>query len=180
MVRASLQSGLYPMNEILARAIRAGRAVKHIGHNIPIRDLNKSIPIPVTRLKPDPKPFVPAPEQKYPPIKEIIRVVAEYYGVPEMCMISNRRTVTVVHPRHVAIYLARELTPHSFPMIGRAFSGRDHTTCLHACRKIEKLIQCDEKTRLEVESIKQRLVSSQPLMNGTGGVAGNEAQPAGA
>ncbi len=73
-------------------------------------------------------------------IPNIQRVVAEYYNIKISDILSKRRSRKVARPRQIAMYLSRKLTKHSLPDIGEAFSGRDHTTVLHACRKIEQLI----------------------------------------
>lgn len=72
-------------------------------------------------------------------IENIQRVVCEYYKIKMADMISKRRSRSVARPRQVAMALAKELTNHSLPEIGDAFGGRDHTTVLHACRKIKEL-----------------------------------------
>jgi len=72
-------------------------------------------------------------------IENIQRIVAEYYKIKHADMLSKRRTRTVARPRQMAMYLSKELTNHSLPEIGDAFGGRDHTTVLHACRKITEL-----------------------------------------
>lgn len=72
-------------------------------------------------------------------INNIQRVVAEYYQIKHGDMLSKRRTRTIARPRQMAMFLAKELTNHSLPEIGDAFGGRDHTTVLHACRKITEL-----------------------------------------
>lgn len=73
--------------------------------------------------------------------KKIIAVVAETYGLNINDILSNRRTRTLVRPRQEAMWLCKLHTRHSLPEIGRRFGGRDHTTVLHACRKIEELIR---------------------------------------
>ena len=72
-------------------------------------------------------------------IDSIQRVVAEYYKIRIADLLSKRRSRTVARPRQMAMALAKELTRHSLPEIGDAFGGRDHTTVLHACRKIAEL-----------------------------------------
>ena len=70
---------------------------------------------------------------------------------------SSRRTANVVRPRQVAMYLAKTLTLRSLPEIGRRFGGRDHTTVLHAVRKIENLVHNDAALAEEIELIKRQL-----------------------
>ena len=72
-------------------------------------------------------------------IDNIQRTVAEYYNIKISDILSKRRNRTIARPRQMAMYLAKELTKHSLPEIGDAFGGRDHTTVLHACRKIVEL-----------------------------------------
>jgi len=74
-----------------------------------------------------------------PPIEQIRKVVAEYYGIRESELSGSRKTKTVVVPRQMAMSLCRELTQKSLPEIGEGFGGRDHTTVLHACRRIDVL-----------------------------------------
>ena len=74
-------------------------------------------------------------------IDNIQKTVAEYYKIKVSDLHSKRRSRSVARPRQVAMALAKELTSHSLPEIGDAFGGRDHTTVLHACRKIEELKQ---------------------------------------
>lgn len=72
-------------------------------------------------------------------IDNIQRTVAEYFNIKMADMLSKRRNRSIARPRQIAMALAKELTNHSLPEVGDAFGGRDHTTVLHACRKIEEL-----------------------------------------
>lgn len=76
-------------------------------------------------------------------IDNIQRTVAEYYKIKISDLLSKRRSRSVARPRQVAMALAKELTNHSLPEIGNAFGGKDHTTVLHACRKIDELKKTD-------------------------------------
>ena len=66
-------------------------------------------------------------------------MVADYYQLKMSDLLSRRRSRSVARPRQVAMSIAKELTNHSLPEIGEAFGGRDHTTVLHACRKVKEL-----------------------------------------
>lgn len=99
--------------------------------------------------------LVGAGEAKRVRIEDIQRIVARHYNVSRQELVSNRRTRVIVKPRQIAMYLAKMLTPRSFPEIGRRFGGRDHTTVLHAVRKIEDLIGNDTKLGHEVELLKR-------------------------
>lgn len=83
-------------------------------------------------------------------IEDILRVVGRHYAVPRADLLSPRRARSIVRPRQVGMYLAKKLTPRSLPEIGRRFGGRDHSTVLHAVRKIEELLKTDDKLAREV------------------------------
>jgi len=72
-------------------------------------------------------------------VDNIQKTVADYYKIKVADILSKRRSRSVARPRQMAMALAKELTNHSLPEIGNGFGGRDHTTVLHACRKIEQL-----------------------------------------
>jgi chromosomal replication initiator protein len=78
-------------------------------------------------------------QEKLVTIDNIQKTVAEYYKIKVADLLSKRRSRSVARPRQLAMALAKELTNHSLPEIGDAFGGRDHTTVLHACRKIAQL-----------------------------------------
>jgi len=78
-------------------------------------------------------------QDKLVTIENIQKTVAEYYKIKISDILSARRSRSVARPRQIAMALAKELTNHSLPEIGNRFGGRDHTTVLHACRKIEQL-----------------------------------------
>jgi chromosomal replication initiator protein len=99
-------------------------------------------------------------EQKRVRIEDIQRVVARHYNVSKAELLSNRRTRTIVKPRQIAMYLSKIMTPRSLPEIGRRFGGRDHTTVLHAVRKIEDLSTTDTTLAQEIELLR-RLITDQ-------------------
>ena len=80
-------------------------------------------------------------------IANIQKTVCEYYKMRISELLSKRRTRSIARPRQMAMALAKELTQHSLPEIGDAFGGRDHTTVLHACRKIAELCETDGRLR---------------------------------
>lgn len=90
-------------------------------------------------------------------IDEIQRKVAEHYNIRLADMHSARRARNVARPRQVAMFLAKQLTARSLPEIGRKFGGRDHTTVMHAVRKIEELVGEDPSFAQDVEIIKRAL-----------------------
>ncbi len=96
-------------------------------------------------------------EPKRVKIEDIQRIVARQYNVSRADLLSSRRTANIVRPRQVAMYLAKTLTLRSLPEIGRRFGGRDHTTVLHAVRKIEGLVGNDAMLADEIELLKRQL-----------------------
>jgi len=98
-------------------------------------------------------------QDKQVSIDNIQRVVAEYYKIKISDVLSKRRSRSVARPRQVAMSLAKELTNHSLPEIGDAFGGRDHTTVLHACRKIKELQEQDADMREDLKNLQRSLTS---------------------
>jgi chromosomal replication initiator protein len=91
-----------------------------------------------------------APDQARVRIDDILKVVGCHFNVARTDILSPRRARSVVMPRQVGMYLAKKLTARSLPEIGRRFGGRDHSTVLHAVRKIEEQIKTDDKLAREV------------------------------
>ena len=92
-------------------------------------------------------------------IENIQKTVCEYYKIRMSELLSKRRPRSIARPRQMAMALCKELTQHSLPEIGDAFGGRDHTTVLHACRKIDEL--CETDGRLREDKVKLlRLLTS--------------------
>ena len=99
-------------------------------------------------------------EPKRVKIEDIQKLVASHYNVTKADIVSARRTANVVRPRQIAMYLAKTLTPRSLPEIGRRFGGRDHTTVLHAVRKIEALAGTDGRLSEEIDLLKRLLTEN--------------------
>ena len=90
-------------------------------------------------------------------IEDIQKRVAEHYNMRIADMHSPRRARAIARPRQVAMYLAKQLTTRSLPEIGRKFGGRDHTTVMHAVRKIEELRQTESGTAEDVDLLKRMI-----------------------
>jgi chromosomal replication initiator protein len=90
-------------------------------------------------------------------IENIQKTVAEYYKIRVSDLCSSSRLRSISRPRQLAMALAKELTSHSLPEIGAAFGGRDHTTVLHACRKIKELQTTDENIREDFTNLMSTL-----------------------
>jgi len=127
------------VNRLLAHATLTGAAVTLDTAETAIRDLVRNR------------------EPKRVKIEDIQKLVASRYNVSRSDILSERRTAAVVRPRQIAMYLSKALTLRSLPEIGRRFGGRDHTTVLHAVRKIEKALGEDAAMSEEVELLKRML-----------------------
>jgi chromosomal replication initiator protein len=127
------------VNRLLAHTTLTGAPLSVETAQIAIRDL------------------VRAHEPKRVKIEDIQKLVANHYSVTRADLLSSRRTAVVVKPRQIAMYLAKTLTLRSLPEIGRRFGGRDHTTVLHAVRKIESLSHADRALNDELELLKRML-----------------------
>ncbi len=128
------------INRLLAHLSLTGTALTVETAEIAIRDLVR------TR------------EPKRIKIEDIQKLVATHFNVSRADILSSRRTANVVRPRQIAMYLAKVLTLRSLPEIGRRFGGRDHTTVLHAVRKIEALSGSDGGLHEEIELLKRMLM----------------------
>ncbi len=84
-------------------------------------------------------------QEKLVTVENIQKTVAEYYKIRIADLLSKRRSRSIARPRQVAMALAKELTNHSLPEIGDAFGGRDHTTVLHACRRVKELRESERR-----------------------------------
>jgi chromosomal replication initiator protein len=127
------------VNRLLAHATLTGSAITLETAEAAIRDLVRNR------------------EPKRVKIEDIQKLVASRYNVSRSDILSERRTAAVVRPRQIAMYLSKVLTLRSLPEIGRRFGGRDHTTVLHAVRKIEKALGEDNALQDEVELLKRML-----------------------
>ena len=90
-------------------------------------------------------------------VDDIQKATADHYGLKQSDLLCERRTRAVARPRHVAMYLAKSLTTRSYPDIGRRFGGRDHTTVLHAVKRIEALKAEDPALTADIEALARKL-----------------------
>jgi len=97
--------------------------------------------------------------QKLVTLESIQKTVAEYFKVRVSELLSKKRTRSIARPRQIAMALAKELTNHSLPEIGEAFGGRDHTTVLHACRKVAELKESDSRVAEDYRNLLRTLSS---------------------
>ena len=126
------------MNRIAAHATLVGRDITLEATQEVLHDLLRSYERRVT-------------------IEEIQRQVASHYQIRVGDMHSARRSRSIARPRQIAMFLAKQLTQHSLPDIGRRFGGRDHTTVLHAVKKIDELCIIDKQFQDDVEFLRRML-----------------------
>lgn len=101
-----------------------------------------------------------SPAPRFPSVSYIQSVVCLHYQLTLAQLLSERRHRNIVRPRQIAMYLAKTLTPRSLPEIGRRFGGRDHTTVLHAIRKVAALMDEDRDFARGVETVQQAIVEA--------------------
>ena len=90
-------------------------------------------------------------------IEDILKAVSRHFAVSKQDILSQRRHRSVVWPRQIGMYLAKQMTSRSLPEIGRRFGDRDHTTVLHAIRKIDKELEGNTRLRDELEELKKQI-----------------------
>jgi chromosomal replication initiator protein len=110
-------------------------------------------PITVEIAQQQLKDVFASPRQANMSIDIIQRVVAEYFSLSPNDLKSKKRTQNIVYPRQLAMYIAREITEYSTTEIGQAFGGRDHTTVMHACQKIEERIKTDPTASSMIQTL---------------------------
>ena len=139
-VRSNVRELEGALRRVMANAYFTGRAIDVELANESLRDLL-------------------AFQERLVTIHNIQKTVAEYYKIRVADLHSKRRSRQVARPRQVAMALAKELTTHSLPEIGDAFGGRDHTTVLHACRRIIGLVSSDVRIREDYDNLTKILTS---------------------
>lgn len=127
------------VNRLVAHAQMTGTAITLALAEVAVRDLVRNR------------------EPKRVRIEDIQKRVASHYNVSRADLLSSRRTAAVVMPRQIAMFLAKSLTLRSLPEIGRRFGGRDHTTVLHAVRKIDKLSNANTALKDELDVLRRML-----------------------
>lgn len=118
-------------------------------------------PVTVASAEATLRDLIGAREPRRIRIEDIQKAVSRHFNVSRPDLLSSRRTRTIVRPRQIAMYLSKVMTPRSLPEIGRRFGGRDHTTVLHAVRKIEELMAADRTLADEIELLR-KLIEDQP------------------
>ena len=95
---------------------------------------------------------------------DILKVVSDNYGMPLSAILSRKRKKSFVEPRQVAMYLCNKLTKLSFPETAEHFKRKDHTTIMHACRKIARICEEDVDFKLKVDGMIDKLKNQNPVL----------------
>ena len=93
-------------------------------------------------------------------IDYIQNIVSSYYNLNLSAMVSSRRSISIARPRQIAMYLSKTLTTFSYPEIGKNFGGKDHTTVMHAVKKVESLLENNQKLQKQIFDLKKSILSS--------------------
>ena len=151
--------GLDP--EVLARVAMLvnsnGRDLEGAVNRLLAHATLSGVPLDIEAAEAAIRDLIRTQEPKKVKIEDIQRLVANHYNVSRADILSSRRTATVVRPRQIAMYLSKQLTLRSLPEIGRRFGGRDHTTVLHAVRKIDGLVAQDTSLAGEIDHLRRML-----------------------
>ena len=102
------------------------------------------------------KDFIPI-EEKDVSIQLIQQYTATYFNMKPSVLLSKKRTKNIVTARHIAMFLSRELTDYSLPMIGDSFGGKDHTTVIHSCNKIKEQLKNDKKIKYHIDRLMNKI-----------------------
>ena len=130
------------------------------------------VPIPT-------KPNMEASLRHRPPkIELIICEVAAFYECSTVDLVSQRREHFIIKPRHVAMYLAKEMTAHPYTVIGKRFGDRDHTSAMHARHKIAQQVDTDDRIRDEIDVLKLRIMGAMLNPGERGDISDNGQTPA--
>ncbi|MDQ0503796.1 chromosomal replication initiator protein DnaA [Xanthobacter agilis] len=147
-----------PVLEFLARSMgQSGRDLDGALNKLLAFNQLTSEPVTLEMAENAIKDIIRPCDPKRVRVDDILRIVAKHYNVSRADLLSQRRTANVVKPRQVAMFLAKTLTLRSLPEIGRRFGGRDHTTVLHAVRKIDRLLGTDRALADEIEVLKRAI-----------------------
>ncbi|MEM7695717.1 MAG: chromosomal replication initiator protein DnaA [Pseudomonadota bacterium] len=163
--RVAAQVAMFPeldfpveVTDFVAREVKTnGRDLDGAVNRLVAHNQLTSQPITIKMAENALRDLLRARESRKPKIEDIQRVVSQHYSVSRQDLVSARRTRTIVLPRQIAMFLCKALTPRSLPEIGRRFGNRDHTTVLHAVRKIDKLLETEKQVQEDVETLKRLL-----------------------
>ncbi len=168
LAKAELERQRYPELQVpdgvisfMARSVDSnGRDLEGALHRLVHYHQLSRTPITVDMAEDIMRGFVRARDPKRVKIEDIIRMSAKFYAISRNDLLSSRRTRNVVLPRQIAMYLAKTMTPRSLPEIGGRFGNRDHTTVLHAVRKIENMLKGDVQLANDLDMLRQMILEA--------------------
>ncbi len=140
--------GAVPTNTVVSKLTEA--------QILPLRPEKKIVVPPVEYFYPNfwCWDLITATNRILPTVKNIQNVVANHFDISVMDMVSARRTKNLILPRHIALYLAKEMTEYSYPVIGSYFGGRDHSTIIHAVEKITARMESEPDLKRTVDGLR--------------------------
>lgn len=141
---------------LAARVTSSARELEGVLNNVIVRTAYLGRPVTLETVE-EALSELPVKAERRVSVDEIQKSVAGYFNLTVDDILSKRRTQSVVRPRHIAMYLAKTMTTRSLPDIGNRFGGRDHSTVIHAVKKITARLACDSVLADDVEAIKRRL-----------------------
>ena len=92
-------------------------------------------------------------------LNSIQEEVSLYYNLKISDMTSSRRSISIARPRQIAMYLCKDITSNSYPEIGKAFGGKDHTTVIHAVKKVRSLLMQDHNIQNQIKILKKLIIN---------------------
>ncbi len=150
-----MEQGMMLKQQLAAAHIERRRRFEAVAYDPEVRPVERAfLKTVIDRLAKE------ADRKRLAELPEIVRIqviVARAFGATRAEIIGRSRLKDIMLPRHVAIWLAHEITGFSFPHIGRRFGGRDHTTALHAVRKISAMIEADPLFAAHVEGLRAQI-----------------------
>jgi chromosomal replication initiator protein len=141
---------------LAARVTTSARELEGVLNNVIVRTAYMNLPVTMETVE-EVLGELPVKSERRVTVDDIQKAVAAYFSISVDDLVSKRRSQAVVRPRHIAMYLAKSLTTRSLPDIGRRFGGRDHSTVIHAVRKITGQLPADAALADDVEAVKRRL-----------------------
>lgn len=141
---------------LAARVTTSARELEGVLNNVIVRTAYMNLPVTLETVE-EVLGELPVRSERRVTVDDIQKTVAAYFSLSVDDLVSKRRSQSVVRPRHIAMYLAKSLTTRSLPDIGRRFGGRDHSTVIHAVRKITDQLPADAALADDVEAVKRRL-----------------------
>ena len=141
---------------LAARVTTSARELEGVLNNVIVRTAYMNLPVTMETVE-EVLGELPVKSERRVTVDDIQKAVSAYFSISVDDLVSKRRSQAVVRPRHIAMYLAKSLTTRSLPDIGRRFGGRDHSTVIHAVRKITDQLPADAALADDVEAVKRRL-----------------------